>query len=57
VTARPHLPAMALVKLKSNRVALPTPDTPVLTQQGAPADAQTVEPITLAEETNDWIKY
>jgi hypothetical protein len=54
---RPHLPAKALVKLKSNRVALPTPDTPVLTQQGAPADAQTVEPITLTEETNDWIKY
>jgi hypothetical protein len=55
---RPHLPVKDLVKLKSNRVALPTPDTQtVLTQQGAPADAQTVEPITLTEEMNDEIKY
>jgi hypothetical protein len=63
---RPHLPAKALVKLKSNRMgALPAPDATVLTdsstasppQQGAPADAQTVEPITLAEEMNDKIKY
>jgi hypothetical protein len=55
---RPHLPVKDLVKLKSNRVAMPTPDTQtVLTQQGAPADAQTVEPITLTEEMNDEIKY
>jgi hypothetical protein len=55
---RPHLPAKALVKLQSNRArVLPTPDAPELTASGAPADAQTVEPVTLAEEIDDKIKY
>jgi hypothetical protein len=57
---RPHLPVKGLVTLGSDRAGtLPAPDessTPALAA-GAPADAQTVEPITLAEEINDEIKY
>jgi hypothetical protein len=57
---RPHLLVKGLVKLASNRMApLPTSDAPGLAdeRQGAPADAQSVEPVTLAEELSDTVKY
>jgi hypothetical protein len=57
---RPFLQVKQLVKLAPGRMSqLPEADEPLpaLSQQGAPADAQTVEPITLAEEMNDTIKY
>jgi hypothetical protein len=54
---RPHLPVKNLVTLGDDRVgALPVPDIPALTG-GVPADAQTVKPVTLAEEMNDAVKY
>ena len=57
---RPFLQVKQLVKLAPGRMSqLPEADEPLpaLSQRGALADAQTVEPITLAEEMNDTIKY
>jgi hypothetical protein len=65
---RPFLLAKSIVTLSPDRAGeLPPADEPLPMlsggtaaspqQQGAPADAQTVEPITLAEEMNDKVKY
>jgi hypothetical protein len=58
---RPFFKTVRIVELNgTNRPEeLPAPDKPLpeLMQQGAPADAKTVEPVTLAEEMNDKIKY
>jgi hypothetical protein len=57
---RPFFQVMRTVELGANRPEeLPAPDQPLpeLTQQGAPADAKTVEPVTLAEEMGDKCPY
>jgi hypothetical protein len=65
---RPFLLAKSIVTLSPDRAGeLPPADAPLPMlsdgtaaspqQQGAPADVQTVEPITLAEEMNDKVKY
>jgi hypothetical protein len=57
---RPFLKVIRTVELGANRPEeLPAPDKPLpeLMQQGAPADAKTVEPVTLAEEMGDKCPY
>jgi hypothetical protein len=54
---RPHLAIKKWVVLGADRTGtLPAPDTPTLSR-GAPTDAQTGKPVTLAEEMDDAIKY
>jgi hypothetical protein len=57
---RPFFKVMRTVELGANRPEeLPAPDNPLpeVMQQGAPADAKTVEPVTLAEEMGDKIQW
>jgi len=55
---RADLPVQRWIMVGAERQELPAADTAVLASNtGAPADAQTIEPITLAEEMDDKVKF